>query len=335
MAYRTLEISQISAKDLKDVNIFSKMEVYAVLSLSGDSKSRQRTHTDRVGGRNPSWSATLRFSVPAEGIDPSRLVLHVLLRAERALGDRDVGEVHVPLSELLADGARSAPRFVSYQVRSPSSGKPKGVLNFSYKLGEPTAPAAAAAAPRPAPAAAQPYPPPSSYPPPSAASKLNAPVAAYPAAAAAAPYPPPSSFPPPAAGKPPKGAEPVTAYPAASSSAAAPYPPPYGYPPPPPPPYGYAPPPQQSGYGYPPPPQYGYGYPPPPPAAAAYGYGAPPASVVQPQKNKNKFGLGLGAGLLGGALGGLLIGEAIDDVYDAGYDNGFDNGFDDGGGFGF
>uniref|UniRef100_A0A804NEB8 Uncharacterized protein n=1 Tax=Zea mays TaxID=4577 RepID=A0A804NEB8_MAIZE len=52
--------------------------------------------------------------------------------------DRDVGEVHIPLSELLS-GAPDGPvpaKFVAYQMRKISSGKPQGVLNLSYKLGE-------------------------------------------------------------------------------------------------------------------------------------------------------------------------------------------------------
>ena len=136
MAQRALELTLISAKDLKDVNLLSKMEVYALVSLSGDPRSRQRVAPDRVGGRNPNWNSTLRFTVPANAAGS----LHVLLRAERALGDRDVGEVHIPLSELLS-GAPDGPvpvKFVAYQVRKIGSGKPQGVVNFSYKLGEVT-----------------------------------------------------------------------------------------------------------------------------------------------------------------------------------------------------
>ncbi|KAL6613860.1 hypothetical protein ACP70R_036130 [Stipagrostis hirtigluma subsp. patula] len=352
MATRTLELTLISAKDLKEVNLVSKMEVYAVVSLSGDPRSRQRIQADRTGGRNPTWNASLRFTVPASGAGS----LHVLLRAERALGDRDVGEVHIPLSELLS-GAPDGPvpaKFVAYQVRKISSGKPQGVLNFSYKLGEVTqsagyAPSAAqgAYAQHP-PAAAYPpagkadayssptayppaaktdaYPPPTAYPP---AAKADASAAAYPPPTAYPPagkpsepataYPPPSGYPP-AAGKPAKAGEPVTAYPAAGPSTAAPY----------------AAPPPQYGYGYPPQQPAGYGYPPPPPQAG-YGYGYPPQAgygyqqqAVKPPK-KNKLGMGLGAGLLGGAVGGLLLGDMISDA--SAYDAGYDAGFDDGGGF--
>ncbi|KAG8054048.1 hypothetical protein GUJ93_ZPchr0001g29537 [Zizania palustris] len=346
MAQRTVELTMISAKDLKNVNMFSKMEVYAVVSLSGEPRSRQRIAADRAGGRNPTWNATLRFTVPASGAGS----LHVLLRAERALGDRDVGEVHIPLSELLSgvpDGAVPA-KFVAYQVRKISSGKPQGVLNFSYKLSEVTQSGAyaggAAQAAYTQPPLAAAYPPSTAYPP---AAKSDGPPAAYPppiayppaakADGAAAAYPPQSAYPPPgkanepstayppagyppAGGKPAKAGEPVTAYPAtAGPSTPTPYaaPPPqygYGYPAQPPPGYGYPPPPPQAGYGYPP--QAGYG---------GYGY---QQQAVKPPK-KNNFGMGLGAGLLGGALGGLLIGDAIFDA------SGYDGGFDGGGGFDF
>ncbi|VAH84309.1 unnamed protein product [Triticum turgidum subsp. durum] len=369
MAQRALELTLISGKDLKDVNLFSAMEVYAVVSLSGDPRSRQRVATDRSGGRNPTWNATVRFTVPANAAGS----VHVLLRAERALGDRDVGEVHIPLSELLS-GAPDGPvpvKFVAYQVRKIGSGKPQGVLNFSYKLGEVTQGQAGgayggaqAAYAQPPPAAAYPpqgaYPPagkadaygaPSAYPPPGNA---YPPQSAYPqaakadGAATAGAYPPPSGYPP--AGK---TGEPSTAYPAPAG-----YPPagpsgkpakasepvtaypaaaagpstgaPYGAPPP------------QYGYGYPPQQPAGYGYPPPPPQGGYGGYGYPPQQpagygyqqqAVKPPK-KSGMGMGLGAGLLGGALGGLLIGDMISDSA-GGYDAGYDAGFDDGGGFDF
>ena len=136
MAYRVLEVTLLSAKDLKSVNLITRMEVYAVATISGDPITRQCTPPDPHGGRNPTWNATVRFTVHANAAGS----VHVLLRAERALGDRDVGEVHIPLSELLS-GAPDGPvpvKFVAYQVRKIGSGKPQGVLNFSYKLGEVT-----------------------------------------------------------------------------------------------------------------------------------------------------------------------------------------------------
>jgi Ca2+-dependent lipid-binding protein len=118
MASRTLDLTLISAKDLKDVNLLGKMDVYAEVSISGDPRSRQRTKIHVDSGPNPTWNQTLRFTVPADPGAPG--TLYVVLRAEKkALGDKDLGEVHVPLKELLenvrGDGP-TQPQFVSYQV---------------------------------------------------------------------------------------------------------------------------------------------------------------------------------------------------------------------------
>ncbi|KAJ9154492.1 hypothetical protein P3X46_027817 [Hevea brasiliensis] len=298
MEQRTLEINVISAKDLKDVNLFSKMDVYAVVSISGDSqlhKQKTKTPVDRDGGTNPTWNFPARFTIHGDPAQQNRLNLVFKLRCDRALGDKDIGEVNVPIKELFDSmGDGKSMQFVSYQVRKPS-GKPKGELNFSFKFGDKVVSE------------------------PKVGDKADQPVTAYPAAPpvvgpSSTPYggpgPYPTVPPPPVAG--------------------------YAYPPPPPPYTGYPPPPHQPGYGYPPPPP-GYGYPPAPQAGYGYppaqaGYGYPP--VQQPPK-KNKFGMGLGAGLgaglLGGALGGLLIGDMVSDA--GAYDAGYDAGFDDAGGF--
>jgi hypothetical protein len=147
MAHRELELTLLSARDLKSVNLFTRMDVYAVASISGDPMTRQSTPTDTSGGRNPSWNATFRFNVPpsaaAASSDGGGGWIHVLLRSERAFGDRDVGEVVVPLAELLTgvDGpGPQPPRLASYQVHTVLRGEPRGVLNVSYRLGPVVAP---------------------------------------------------------------------------------------------------------------------------------------------------------------------------------------------------
>ncbi|XP_073135376.1 protein SRC2-like [Henckelia pumila] len=311
MESRSLEIELQYAKDLNKVNLITKMDVYVVVSISGgDKNSKQKTKStvDHDGDANPTWNFPMKFTVDEAALKQNRLTLDFKLVCERALGDKDVGEVHVPVKELFDSTAKGeGKQILSYQVKKPS-GKPKGQLTFAYKFGERTA-------------AALPY----------AAENVLAhqvdgePMTAYPAGSSA-PYPPLATgvYPPP-----------VAAYSAgASSEAAGHYPPPAGYlpsngapspgvyppppgmylPPPPPPPGLYPPPPPpQQGYAYPPHP--GYGYPPQP------GYVYPP----QQQPKKNKFGLGLGAGLVGGAVGGLLVGDMVSDAAD----------FDCGGGFDF
>ncbi|KAJ4722200.1 Protein SRC2 [Melia azedarach] len=296
MAYRSLDINVVSAKHLNDVSFLSKMNVYVVVSIkgydrwAGKKKQKSKTHVDRAGGSNPTWNFPLKFTVDENLAQQNRLTLVFKIKCDGFLGDKNVGEVTVPIKELLdSPGDGKSMSFVSYQVRKPS-GKPKGELTFSYKFGD-VIPAAA-------PTAFYSY----ASVPTVAAGKVKAdePVTAYPAgmaptgsssapyaAAAHAPYPPPSTgyaYPPP----PPAGAAP------------------YG---------GYPPPPTQPGRGYPPqpghgyPPQPGYGYPPPPPP----GYGYPPA---QKPPKKSLGGMGLGAGLLGGMLGGLLIGDIVSDAAD-------------------
>lgn len=136
MACRTLELTLVSARDLRNVNLVSKMEVYAVAYLAGDPRSRQRIPTDRAGGRDPTWNATVLLTVPASGTGSG--AVRVLLRTERALGgDRDVGEVLLPLPDVLA-GAGDTPTDATvacFPVRRIGSSKPQGVLNLSYKLG--------------------------------------------------------------------------------------------------------------------------------------------------------------------------------------------------------
>ncbi|OEL28029.1 hypothetical protein BAE44_0010952 [Dichanthelium oligosanthes] len=136
MACRTLELTLVSARDLRAVNLVSKMEVYAVAYLAGDPRSRQRVPTDRAGGRDPTWNQTVLITVPASGAGSG--AVRVLLRTERALGgDRDVGEVLLRLPDVLA-GAGDAPTeamAACFPVRRIGSSKPQGVLNVSYKLG--------------------------------------------------------------------------------------------------------------------------------------------------------------------------------------------------------
>ncbi|OVA14839.1 C2 calcium-dependent membrane targeting [Macleaya cordata] len=283
MEYRPLEITVISAKDIKDVNVFSKMDVYVVASIGGDARTRQKTPVDKDGGKNPSWNFPMKFTIDVAAAKQNRLILIFQLKAERTLGDREIGEVHVPIKELLDNlGDGKSNQFVSYQVRKPN-GKPKGELNFSYKFGDKVT------APMGAP-------------------KGDEPVTAYPApVGTSAPYPPPGGFPPPGAPGPypphagPYHPPPQTGYPPAMAG--------YGHPPQ----GGY--PPSQPGYGYPPP-QPGYGYPPP-----QQGYGYPPVQQP-PKKNKFGMGLGAGllGGALGGLLIGDMVSDAAD--YDGGFDDG-------------
>ncbi|XP_014507381.1 protein SRC2 [Vigna radiata var. radiata] len=219
MEHRTLELSLGSAKDLKNVNLFSRMDVYAVVSLSGVQKIK--TPVDRNGGTNPTWKVTEKFTIDESLARQNRLTIEIKLRCERSLSaDKEIGQVLVPIRELLDQpGDGKAFQHVSYQVRKPS-GKPKGSFSFSYRFSEKfTAPGVASAPSAPVLSVAPKTEPVTAYPAPAVGSTS----ASYPVV-----YPPPQQ--PQYAGG-------------------------YGYPPPPQAAYGYAP---QAAYGYAPQPGYGY-----------------------------------------------------------------------------
>uniref|UniRef100_A0A7N1A044 C2 domain-containing protein n=1 Tax=Kalanchoe fedtschenkoi TaxID=63787 RepID=A0A7N1A044_KALFE len=301
MECRNLEIFVRSATDLKEMNVIGKMDPYVSVYLSGDPNSKQKTEVDTDGGKNPKWKGkAMKFVINEDLAKSSDVTLVFKIMAEKPFGDKEIGEVYVPVKDLLEDGsAEKAEKSLSYSVKTPS-GKTKGTLNLAYKLGEKFTVEN------------------------TATKDLHEPVTAYPPtmAAGSSSFAPGAGYPPP----PPYGSG---QYPQQAG---------YGYPPagygaPPQPGYGYpGGPPPQPGYGYPgAPPPGPYGYPGYPPAPGYGGYpGAPPMQMAQPQKKKSGMGMGgVGLGIGAGLLGGLLIGDMVSDVGEmAAYDAGFDDGLD-------
>uniref|UniRef100_A0A7C8YHT3 C2 domain-containing protein n=1 Tax=Opuntia streptacantha TaxID=393608 RepID=A0A7C8YHT3_OPUST len=145
MEYRSLELTILSADDLKNVDFFGKMNVYvavSVLDWAGDPNYRmkrspkQKTPIDKEGHKNPTWNFPIKFAISEVAIRHNRLSLLFQILSRRIFPcDKLIGEVYVPLSKLLASFNRDSnkPTVVSYQVSKPS-GKAKGVLNFSYRF---------------------------------------------------------------------------------------------------------------------------------------------------------------------------------------------------------
>lgn len=223
MEFRPLDITVLSAKGLKDVNIMTKMDVYAVVSIYGDPRTAQKTPVDKDCGSSPKWNFPTKFTVDADAANSSHLTLVFKLMSERSLGDREIGEVHVSVKELLdaagdgksSEGAKE--RTMSCSVRTPK-GKAKGTLEFSYRFGEKYTysppPQAAAAAP--------------------VAKGADEPVMAYPAMAHAGPSTASAYAPPPPGGYAPYPPQQGYGYPGYGYPNQYPYPPQgYGYPPPP------------------------------------------------------------------------------------------------------
>ncbi|XP_040255135.1 protein SRC2-like [Aegilops tauschii subsp. strangulata] len=147
MAHRVLELTLVSGHNLKDVNVFSRMEVYAITSVFGDPRTRRCSQVDRDGARHPTWDETFLFTVPptAAKAAAAGAYLHVLLRTERLFGfdDRDVGEVFIPLADLLACACVGGPpRCASYPVRKVHCTEHRGMLTVAYRFGPVMAPLA-------------------------------------------------------------------------------------------------------------------------------------------------------------------------------------------------
>ncbi|XP_044487678.1 protein SRC2-like [Mangifera indica] len=287
MAYRPLELNILYAKNLKNVNLISRMDLYVVVSLVGDHSKKKQKIKSRVDyncGPNPTWNFPVKFTVDELLGQQNRLSLQFKIKCTGFLRVKKVGKVNVPVKDLL-DIPGDVKIFTSqtYQVMKPS-GKPKGELTFSFKFGDIiSAPAAGAATVSMNVNAGEPY---GSY----DKGKVNTdePVMAYPAVmgSSSAPYGVHGPYPPP---------------PGKATTAAPPQG--YGYP--------YAPPPPPQGYGYGYPGQGGYGYPPvqQPPKKSKFGGG---------------MGAGLIGGMLGGMILGDIVSDAADDCYYDDYDGGFD-----------
>ncbi|XP_042025505.1 protein SRC2-like [Salvia splendens] len=143
MVHPTLDITVQYAQDLNKVSLISKMDVYVVVSISGgDANPKQKTTTpiNHGGGTNPTWSFPMNFAVEEAALMQNRLMLDFDIKCDKALGDRVIGGVHVPVKELLDIPAKgcAAKNFVTYQVKKPD-GRPKGKLTFSYHFRPTTA----------------------------------------------------------------------------------------------------------------------------------------------------------------------------------------------------
>ena len=124
MECRPLDITLNSAKDL---NLFSKMNLYVVVSIHSDyfnnnnNTNQQRTHIDKDYGPNPKWNFPMKFAVDVSVAEQNRFPLVVKIKVEKKLaGNEEVSEAHVPIKELLESYGEESKdeRRASYNVRT-------------------------------------------------------------------------------------------------------------------------------------------------------------------------------------------------------------------------
>ncbi|KAF5803058.1 putative C2 domain-containing protein [Helianthus annuus] len=63
MECRKLELTIISANDLREVRRLFKMKVYAKVFIGGNQEMEKRTPVDNHGQTNPAWNYTMKYSI--------------------------------------------------------------------------------------------------------------------------------------------------------------------------------------------------------------------------------------------------------------------------------
>ncbi|XP_018481513.2 protein SRC2 [Raphanus sativus] len=143
MERRSLAITVTSAKGLEKV---SKMDVYVAVKLSGDPKfsDHPEQRTQVASGTSPRWiDGAMKFAIDQSLAEANRLVITFKIKCEQrggGGGDKDIGEVHVPVKELLdhLGNDKAGQRYVTYKIKK-TNGKPGGDISFTYSFTGPVA----------------------------------------------------------------------------------------------------------------------------------------------------------------------------------------------------
>ncbi|KAJ1291639.1 hypothetical protein BS78_02G331000 [Paspalum vaginatum] len=114
-----------SARDIQNICIYHKQDVYARVSLPGDGAPVASTQVVNGGGRNPVFDQSLRLGVRAGDVDAAlRCEVWMLSRVKNYLQDQLLGFALVPLPDVVAADsgtlAREFPLTTSDLFQTPS-----------------------------------------------------------------------------------------------------------------------------------------------------------------------------------------------------------------------
>lgn len=105
-----LEVCIHQARDIHNICIYHKQDVYAKLCLTTDPEDSLSTNIINGGGRNPVFNENLRFNV--QSVDASlKCEIWMLSRVRNYLEDQLLGFTVVPLSEVLANNGKLEKEF--------------------------------------------------------------------------------------------------------------------------------------------------------------------------------------------------------------------------------
>jgi len=129
---RKIEVMIISAEDLEDVKIFSKMRCYAVAYI--DPEHKTSTRIDEEGEIKPTWNEKLVLDADDKLLSTVWAAITVEIYCHGHIKEKLVGTAGVLISDLLHGGNPKNPldnpiQCITVQVRRPS-GRPQGILNI-------------------------------------------------------------------------------------------------------------------------------------------------------------------------------------------------------------
>ncbi|CDY37127.1 BnaC06g03720D [Brassica napus] len=105
-----LEVFVHQARDIQNICIYHKQDVYAKLSLTSDPETSLSTKIINGGGRNPVFDDTLQFHV--KSVDCSlKCDIYMMSRVRNYLEDQLLGFALVPLSEVIVKNGKLEKEF--------------------------------------------------------------------------------------------------------------------------------------------------------------------------------------------------------------------------------
>jgi Ca2+-dependent lipid-binding protein len=119
---RELDVTIISAQDLKNVTTFGKQSPFAVVWIHPSRKMTTPVATH--GGVNPSWNAVVKVLCEQRLIDQGNGVMTIEILNKGSISNTQIGSVTVPLSHAIARDADKTspnqPKYMSFQVQTCS-----------------------------------------------------------------------------------------------------------------------------------------------------------------------------------------------------------------------
>ncbi|KAE8701007.1 putative RING/U-box superfamily protein [Hibiscus syriacus] len=128
---RTLEITILSAEDLRIDNKPVKKNAFVVVSI--DAFNNKGTKIDREGGSYPTWNDKLVMEIPMQ---TRFITLQVRRRRGSSGGEKTVGFARIPVTDFIGGyWPETCLQYLSYRLWDPK-GLKNGIINVCLRLKE-------------------------------------------------------------------------------------------------------------------------------------------------------------------------------------------------------